>query len=46
MCRGILATGAMIPDWFRHCRSFIDAVGDQMIVIGEDYRILLANKAL
>ena len=35
----------MVPQWLKHCRTFIDAVGDQMIVVGSDYQILLANKA-
>jgi PAS domain S-box-containing protein len=34
-----------VPQWLNHCRSFIDAVGDQMIVVGSDYQILLANRA-
>lgn len=34
-----------VPKWLTRCRSFIDSVGDQMLVIGRDYQILMVNSA-
>jgi len=33
------------PEWMKHCRAFIDSVGDQMLVIDRGYRLLLVNRA-
>lgn len=33
------------PNWLSTCRSFIDSIGDQLIVIGRDYDIMMVNSA-
>lgn len=33
------------PAWMTSCRSFVDAVGDQIMVVGADYRITMVNAA-
>lgn len=33
------------PEWMKHCRAFIDSVGDQLLVIDRNYRLQLVNRA-
>lgn len=33
------------PKWLTTCRAFIDSVGDQILVVGSDYQIMMVNSA-